>query len=1052
MNYRYLILTILLIPLIVAPVSTVARLELSFIDGVREPLIESRLRVEVQSSSSSTSALLEFEDPLTNSEILRAESLGVNFVRRGSSVVSVGKIYSVEVNDIDSLEALSEIGLVRATSGNKQYVPSITSSVPAIGADDVWTNLNKDGGDVNGSGVLVAVLDTGALWTHPSFWRASPGEYQIRDEGSYYYVDLDGDSTEDPGEGPIRAIVETNVGPDFSYGSDYMYINADGIAGFSYASGDRWIGGIDANDDNLITFATENVVLLDVSKVAILYDQINSNVYVRGVNLTQAVAVDDYHGHGTHVASTIAGGQVGMTSYVGVAPGADLMIIRSDLQSADILDAIDFAIENEADIINMSFSSYLGFLDGTDLEDLAVSEAFLRYGLMTVAAAGNLGDDNKHTRFSAAPGGIGSAMMQVSSPPDYSFLSLLWHSQDNDEHVILTPPDGDPIDLGAFSTIAETAWALDTENLSAYVFAEVSIRGINNLIVQISTDDHHWTNGVWNITVSNENGETVWVDGFAWDGDWDQTNLRFTTYIDLERTISSPSTADFAITVTAYSESTSGIMSSSGKGPRIDGFPKPTVAAPGDNIRAAEDDLSAPLWVNNRGTSMASPHVAGVLALIRQASGQDSAWLDYSALVNGAGGKTLHFESAVPSWGHGLVNALWSVTQVLDSPSSDGSITSDWFGVDEFFGDSTDLGINGDLDVTSTKYFLDDDTLGFAVSMRDTPDFEGTNVLTIAWDNDSNAGTGENGADIVVNVTGGLAEVYEWTGSSYTLSSLAAEFWTDSTTIILKVEGVIPGSRGNISISTHNSSLSNVDTAGPGTLLDALLPTMESLSMEYDDGMMLVHVTTHDRDSELALQDVGWSVVDGPLTILNSSSRTGDIEFTISVPEVLFGTDSTNSLLMNISSESYTLFLPLLLLSTHIGPALVFTSASLDRDVVRVGFLLNELITGEVVLEGFSLASLVYVAFQSEVGSWLNFTLSSGTGIYTFEISPSYFQIGSHEVYAIAIGQSVPDTVLNFATLTIVEDFTILAVSAALIVVVCGGVLVIMKRRKGGIE
>ena len=111
----------------------------------------------------------------------------------------------------------------------------------------------------------------------------------------------------------------------------------------------------------------------------------------------------------------------------------------------------------------------------------------------------------------------------------------------------------------------------------------------------------------------------------------------------------------------------------------------------------------------------------------------------------------------------------------------------------------------------------------------------------------------------------------------------------------------------------------------------------------------------------------------------------------------------------------------------------------------------SQLITGEIVLEGFSLASLVYVAFQSEVGSWLNFTLSSGTGIYTFEISPSYFQLGSHEAYAIAIGQSVPDALMNFATLTIVEDFTLLAVSAALIVVGVG-VLVIMKRRKGGIE
>jgi hypothetical protein len=144
MYRRYFILTILLVPLFLTPVSMAARLELDSIVGIEGPLIESRLRMEVKTSSTSASALLEFEDTLTPAEILRAESLGVKFVRRGSSIVNVGRIYSVEVSDIGSLEAISDLGLIRATSGTKQYVPSITSSVHAIGADDVWTNLNKD--------------------------------------------------------------------------------------------------------------------------------------------------------------------------------------------------------------------------------------------------------------------------------------------------------------------------------------------------------------------------------------------------------------------------------------------------------------------------------------------------------------------------------------------------------------------------------------------------------------------------------------------------------------------------------------------------------------------------------------------------------------------------------------------------------------------------------------------------------------------------------------------------------------------------------------------
>ena len=126
----------------------------------------------------------------------------------------------------------------------------------------------------------------------------------------------------------------------------------------------------------------------------------------------------------------------------------------------------------------------------------------------------------------------------------------------------------------------------------------------------------------------------------------------------------------------------------------------------------------------------------------------------------------------------------------------------------------------------------------------------------------------------------------------------------------------------------------------------------------------------------------------------------------------------------------------------------MFTIAMLNQDVVRVGFLLNDLISGELVLEGYTLASLVYVAFHSESGSWLNFTLSSSTGHYDFEVSPSYFQLGSHEVYAIAIGQVVPGTSLNFATLIVVQDYTVLTAGAAILIVGCG-IIVIMRRRRG---
>ncbi|MHA2152801.1 MAG: S8 family serine peptidase, partial [Candidatus Thorarchaeota archaeon] len=868
----------------------------------------------------------------------------------------------------------------------------------------------------------------------------------IEDSGNYY-VDLNDDTIADENEGPI-ATVNGLVGSTVAYGSDYMYIDDDEISGFSYISGDRWIGGIDANDDNIITLGVEDVVLLDESKVAILYDQPASTIYIRGVNLTLGVSVSDPHGHGTHVASTAVGGQVGFTSYVGVAPGADLIVIKSDLQSADIVDGIHFAVENGADIINMSFSSYLGFLDGTDLEDLAVTEAFLRYGVLSVTAAGNLGNKNKHARFLSPTGTNGSTTFNINTAPDYSYLSLLWHSSDHDERIVLTTPTGVDIDLGVFSQNVYSSWELEEDELSGYVFADVSAKGLNNLIVQISEPEHDWADGSWTVKVENLVGDPVWIDAYAWDGGWDTTNLLVTSNIDSTHTISSPGTADLAVTVAAYSESSSNIMSSSSKGPRVDGSPKPTVAAPGSDIRAAKSTPTSPLWVRKDGTSMATPHVSGALALIRQASGGISAWLDYSALINGAGGQTSHYESASNSWGYGLVDALWSVNHVLESPASDDTPLSNWVGIPELISDAENITLEGGLDITTVKSFIDESSLGLAIILRGTPNYQGTNVLSVEWDSDSNLGTGVNGADIVVNITGGVSEVFEWGGSSYATSSLTSTWWSNETAIILRIDGVTLGTRGDISIITHNVSLSNTDFAGPGTIVNILRPLMTDVSLESSDGSYLVHSTISDRDTSLELITVNWNIVDGPQNVLNTSSRTNESVITIVVPENLVGSDYINSLLFNISSESHFVVLPPIMLSTQIGSHLVFSSASLDNEVVRVGLLIYDRVSGEVVLEGFALASAVYLAFYSDSGSWLNLSLSSGNGVYSFDFSPSYFQLGTHEVYAIALGHEVDGTEMNFATLTIVQDYTIVTLGATLFIV-GAGIYIIIQRRRG---
>ena len=103
----------------------------------------------------------------------------------------------------------------------------------------------------------------------------------------------------------------------------------------------------------------------------------------------------DNYGHGTHVAGTVA--EVNNTiGLVGVAPDAKLMAVKALDNSgygttASIVDAIEYAVANGADVINMSLGSSVG----DPLLESAVNAAFSE-GVVVVSAAGNTGGTAPH--------------------------------------------------------------------------------------------------------------------------------------------------------------------------------------------------------------------------------------------------------------------------------------------------------------------------------------------------------------------------------------------------------------------------------------------------------------------------------------------------------------------------------------------------------------------------------------------------------------------------------------------------------------------------------
>ncbi|GIG71009.1 S8 family peptidase [Phytomonospora endophytica] len=104
-------------------------------------------------------------------------------------------------------------------------------------------------------------------------------------------------------------------------------------------------------------------------------------------------AIADGYGHGTHVASTVAGtGAASDGRYKGVAPGADLLIgkVCDDdgwCRYSDVIEGMQWAADNGAAAANLSLGS--GQSDGTDPMSLALNEISAASGTLFVVSSGN---------------------------------------------------------------------------------------------------------------------------------------------------------------------------------------------------------------------------------------------------------------------------------------------------------------------------------------------------------------------------------------------------------------------------------------------------------------------------------------------------------------------------------------------------------------------------------------------------------------------------------------------------------------------------------------
>jgi hypothetical protein len=215
-----------------------------------------------------------------------------------------------------------------------------------------------------------------------------------------------------------------------------------------------------------------------------------------------------------------------------------------------------------------------------------------------------------------------------------------------------------------------------------------------------------------------------------------------------------------------------------------------------------------------------------------------------------------------------------------------------------------------------------------------------------------------------------------------------------------------------------------------------------------------IHMVISDRDDSDQSMSVGWSIVDGGLRVLKSGTVQGVISVNVTTDLHNISLSHVASTVFNISDGSVRLFLAPIMFSAGIATTLRFSSTRLDQSSIGVGPFVASRITGQLVLEGYLLATIVRVAFHSQLGFWLNFTLAGELGVYPIDIVPAGFSAGQYDVYAAAAGPSGLKAEMLFTRVSVFNDYSILVVAIVGVSVVIAVVLLLPRvlSRKHGVQ
>jgi minor extracellular serine protease Vpr len=544
----------------------------------------------------------------------------------------------------DQIASFASLPGVVAVKGVRTYHLDNAHSVPFIGAPQAWQGPQG----LHGEHIKVAVIDTGVDYTHANF--GGPGTVDAFN-AAFANSTLPADST--------------LFGP----------------------SAPKVKGGTDLVGDNY------NASSSDPAKTVPHPDP---NPL-------------DCNGHGSHTSGTATG--FGVTSAgttfagpydattpnqsftigPGVAPLADLYAVRvfgcsGSATTNVVVEAIDWAIANNMQVISMSLGSDFGTEDDADAE---ASENAVNAGVVVAAASGNAGP----IPYITSTPGSGDKAISVAAMDSHDSFPGVTLALSTGSSIVAQNSNGAAItDSTSLSVLVLrnpdntiSLGCADSEYANVAGKLVVALRGVCARVQRAIFGQAHGAAAVALINNAdgyppfegNIGGVTIPFLGILGGSSTDGTLLAAAAMAALTNTaIANPTFRHFA--------------SFSSSGPRTgDGHLKPDVAGPGVSV------FSTAIGTGNQGffasgTSMATPHVAGSAALAIQAHPRWEADEVAAAVVNTADATKLVGYSPRKG-GNGLVQPFAATETSVIARTEHGAPNLS-FGVEEFTSDFSEDG------------------------------------------------------------------------------------------------------------------------------------------------------------------------------------------------------------------------------------------------------------------------------------------------------------------------------------------------------------------------